>query len=95
MAVHQLTFKQYVAEEGTHPPVNFWWRGLIGRPDNLEPKQLLDRAGVADVPLAHLSCGYLETAWQGHPRRAFVITTSVGFHPGDRYAISLEPDPSH
>jgi hypothetical protein len=60
MSTRQLTFKQYVAEEGTHPPVNFWWRGLHGRPVDLDARQLLEGAGVANVPLEHLSSGYLE-----------------------------------
>ena len=45
MAARQLTFKQYVAGGGEDPPVNFWWRGLRGRPDDLKTGELLAAAG--------------------------------------------------
>ena len=93
MAARQLTFKQYVADGGDGPPVNFWWRGLLGRPVDLEAGPLLAGAGLADIPLEHLASGYLETPWQGHPQAAFVIASSVGFRPGDRYAVSIERVP--
>ncbi len=93
MPTRQLTFKEYVADGTSSPPVNFWWRGLLGRPVDLDTKQRLAGAGLADVPIEELSSGYLEAPWQGHPRAALVICTSIGFRPGVRYAISLEPGP--
>jgi hypothetical protein len=94
MPTRQLSFKQYVPKEGGDSlPVNFWWRGLPGRPVSPNAGQLLADAGMAGIPLVELSSGYLEAPWQGHPRRALVITTGVAFVPGDRYAVSLEPAP--
>jgi hypothetical protein len=86
----QLTFKQYVADGNSRPPVNLWWRGLPGRPLDFDLQVLAD-AGFADVPLVELASGYLESPWQGHPQTALVITSSMAFRPGDRYAISIEP----
>jgi hypothetical protein len=93
MPAPDLTFKQYVADGNTRPPVNFWWRGLPVRPVGPDTGQVLACAGLAEVPLEELSSGYLEAPWQGHPQQALVITTSVGFRPGARYAVSLEPPP--
>jgi hypothetical protein len=94
MAERHLTFKQYLAEgEDRRPPVDFWWRGLPWRPVGPEAKELLASAGLAGVPLVELASGYLEAPWQGHPQNALVITTSVGFRPGERYAVSTEPGP--
>jgi hypothetical protein len=94
----RLTFEQYVApqQEGP-PPVHFWWRGLLGRPDDLSEERLLADSGFRDVPpenLPKLSSGYLDAPWQRHPAGAFVITTGISFHPGDRFAVSREPAPS-
>jgi len=67
MPARQLTFKQYVANGSDDPPVNFWWRGLLGRPADLDAGSLLAGAGLTSVPLEHLSSGYLESPWQGTP----------------------------
>ena len=94
MAARQLTFKQYVANGGDLPPVEFWWGGLRGRPVDLDAGQLLAGSGLGEVPVEEMASGYLEAPWQGHPRHAFVLTTSMSFLPGDRYAVSLEPAPA-
>src|SRR5947208_8387960 len=94
MSDRQLTFKQYLAEGEEHrPPVTFWWRGLPWRPIGPDEMQLVANAGLAEVPLVELSSGYLQAPWRGHPAHALVITTSVGFRPGARYAVSHEPAP--
>jgi hypothetical protein len=94
MAARRLTFKQYVADGEGRPPVQFWWRGLLGRPVDLDSGELLAGAGLTGVPLEELASGYLEAPWQGHPRHALIITRSIYFRPGDRYAVSLEPAPT-
>ncbi len=94
MTRRQLTFKQYVAPaEGVDPPVNAWWRGLLGRPDDLDAGQLLADSGLAGLPIEQLYCGYLKSAWQGHPRHAFIIASDDLLRPGTRYAVSNEPGP--
>jgi hypothetical protein len=95
MAERELTFKRYVVEEaGSGPEVSFWWRGLLGRPPDLSPERLLVSSGFTDTPLNYLVSGYLDEPWQGHPRQALIISTTTGFLPGERYAVSLEPGPA-
>ena len=49
MPTRQPSFKEYVAKEGgDSPPVNFWWRGLPGRPVSPGARQLLPDAGMVE-----------------------------------------------